>query len=313
MSVIKVEDIAFIRYAAPDLGKMRTFLEDFGMMPAPEVGDGALRMRGAGSAPFLHETIPGEPGFRAIGLRAESVEDLRALAQAQGVEVKPLSTPGGGCGATLYDPDGIRVEVVAGQAAAPEVPLADLDPWNSAVERRRTRRMRPLASGKAMVVRLGHGVLRVTDVRRSEAWWKDCFGFITSDEVRSPEDEPLAIFLRCDRGSTPTDHHTLLLSQMKPGDKVGFHHAAFEVRDFDDLMRGHEHLAAQGYEAGWGIGRHVLGGQVFDYWLDPYGNRMEHWTDGDLFTAEDGSNVVGADVMFRNHWGPPPSERFMGA
>ncbi len=31
MSVIRIEDIAHVRYTAPDLKAMRDFLEDFGM------------------------------------------------------------------------------------------------------------------------------------------------------------------------------------------------------------------------------------------------------------------------------------------
>ena len=36
----------------------------------------------------------------------------------------------------------------------------------------------------------------------------------------------------------------------------------------------------------WGIGRHVLGSQLFDYWFDPDGFEYEHYTDGDVFTAD---------------------------
>ena len=67
-------------------------------------------------------------------------------------------------------------------------------------------------------------------------------------------------------------------------------HAAFEVANLDDLMRGHAHLKAAQRHATWGVGRHILGSQVFDYWQDPWGHELEHWTDGDLFTAADGSH-----------------------
>jgi len=32
----------------------------------------------------------------------------------------------------------------------------------------------------------------------------------------------------------------------------------------------------------WGVGRHNLGAQVFDYWADPWRHVHEHWTDTDL-------------------------------
>ena len=58
--------------------------------------------------------------------------------------------------------------------------------------------------------------------------------------------------------------------------------------DFDDLMVGRDHLLMNdnGWRPYWGIGRHVLGGQIFDYWKDPFGFTVEHWTDSDLLKAD---------------------------
>jgi catechol 2,3-dioxygenase-like lactoylglutathione lyase family enzyme len=156
-------------------------------------------------------------------------------------------------------------------------------------------------------MRLGHAVLNVSNFRTSEAWYKQRFGFITSDEIAVSPQFSLGAFLRCDRGATPTDHHTLFLAQSPRG--LGFNHAAFEVADLDDLMLGHQRLADAGRHAEWGIGRHILGSQVFDYWRDPWGHTLEHWTDGDLFTAADGSNTVGVKDLLGVQWGPsaPPT------
>jgi len=43
------------------------------------------------------------------------------------------------------------------------------------------------------------------------------------------------------------------------------------VADLDDLMAGHDRLKIGGRHAGMGVGRHLLGSQVFDYWRDPWG------------------------------------------
>ncbi len=64
-------------------------------------------------------------------------------------------------------------------------------------------------------------------------------------------------------------------------------------------MAGHEHLKLAGYQQDWGVGRHVLGSQVFDYWRDPWGYRVEHWTDGDVFTADVPTNVADTPVGAR--------------
>lgn len=305
MSLIKVEDIAFVRFRAPDLAGMAGFLEDFGLVPQT-VGE-KLYARGAGPAPFVHVTEPGEPGFAGIGLRAASLADLEMVAQAEGVKVEPLDAPGGGHVVRLADPDGHVIEVVAGQAPAPELSLPARPPWNSAAGRPRERAVKRTGVGAAHVVRLGHCVLNVSDFRASERWWKDHFGFITSDEIALSPEFSIGAFLRCDRGDTPTDHHTLFLVQSPKG--PGFNHAAFEVADLDDLMAGHDRLKAAGRHAEWGVGRHVLGSQVFDYWRDPWGHTLEHWTDGDLFTAADGSNTATLQDLLAVQWGPsaPPT------
>lgn len=133
--------------------------------------------------------------------------------------------------------------------------------------------------------------------------YKSLFGFITSDEIQVAPDVAMGAFLRCDRGDTPTDHHTLFLAQLPTG--PGFNHAAFEVRDIEDLLAGHARLIAQNHTPAWGVGRHYLGSQVFDYWRDPWGHTLEHWTDGDMFTAADGSRIGTLDEVLGVQWGPP--------
>jgi len=89
MSLIKIEDVAHVRFRAPDLGEMQSYLEQFGLQVVSADGH-RLFMRGRGGAPFVHATELGEPDFAGIGLRAESVADLEVLAAAEGVPVEPL-------------------------------------------------------------------------------------------------------------------------------------------------------------------------------------------------------------------------------
>jgi catechol 2,3-dioxygenase-like lactoylglutathione lyase family enzyme len=285
---------------------MRAFLEDFGLVVA-ESDDRRVVSRGAGAAPVLHIAELGEPGFAGVGFQAASVEDLHTLAQSQGVEVEPVEAPGGGYRIMLTDPDGHRVEVVAGQTLAQPLPPSDPAPWNSGISKARLRRTKRIGQGPAHVLRLGHVVLNVSNFRASEAWYKERCGFITSDEIALSPDFSVGAFMRCDRGEIPTDHHTLFLVQSPKG--PGFNHAAFEVVDLDDLMAGHQRLKAAGRHAEWGVGRHLLGSQVFDYWRDPWGHTLEHWTDGDLFTAADGSNTATLQDLLAVQWGPsaPPT------
>lgn len=300
MSVIKIEDIAHVKFRAPDLGKMQAFLTEFGL-DTWRAEDDRLYARAGDGIPFNHVTEKGPAAFQGLGLRAESIEDLEKLAASDAVEIRDLPTPGGGKYICLRDPDGFLVEVVAGQnisepAAMPLEPLR-----NSAAAKTRRRQPVRLSAGPSHVLRLGHCVLNVSDFRTSERWYKERFGFITSDEIEAASGLAVGAFMRCDRGDQPTDHHTLFLAQLPQ--KPGFMHAAFEVAGLDDLMLGHAHLKSNNRKAAWGVGRHILGSQIFDYWKDPWGHELEHWTDGDLFTAADGSNTATVDDLLAVQWG----------
>jgi hypothetical protein len=85
------------------------------------------------------------------------------------------------------------------------------------------------------------------------------------------------------------------------------------VPDIDDVCMGHEYLKESGkYEHMWGIGRHVLGSQVYDYWADPWGRVHEHWADSDRLNLANGSNLIAAEEALRSQWGERPPERFIG-
>src|SRR5262249_6814358 len=90
-------------------------------------------------------------------------------------------------------------------------------------------------------------------------------------------------------------------------DRPSLNHVSYEVCDLDDVWLGHEALAAKGHRHHWGIGRHTLGSQIFDYWRDPWGNVHEHFTDGDLLDASQPTGVHAPDGA-GSQWGPeiPP-------
>ncbi len=62
-----------------------------------------------------------------------------------------------------------------------------------------------------------------------------------------------------------------------------------------------------------GIGRHIQGSQLFDYWRDPDGFLVEHFADGDMF---DDSLEPGWGAVHRQRprpvGGPPVSGDFLG-
>ena len=48
-----------------------------------------------------------------------------------------------------------------------------------------------------------------------------------------------------------------------------------------------------------------MGSQVFDYWRDPFGHELEHWTDGDLLTAADPPRRMPFQSLLAVQWGAP--------
>jgi catechol 2,3-dioxygenase-like lactoylglutathione lyase family enzyme len=299
--MIKVEDIAYVRFAAPDLQQMERFLGDFGLVVSEREG-GRLYARGTDPSRYLHVTEPGEPAFRGVAFEAASAEDLLAASELEGASgVEPIDAPGGGRRVRFTDPDGFQVEVVHGREPLPPLPPGPHIPVNRGSERRRLGDLVRIQPGPARVKRLGHAVLRVRDFRTSEAWYKSRFGFLSSDEVYlGDEQNVITSFLRCDRGDAFTDHHTFLC--IGTGEPA-FDHAAFEVEDMDAVMTGHDHLAKAGYRHHAGVGRHVLGSQVFDYWCDPWGHVLEHFTDGDLLNASHETGRHSPAVALGTQWG----------
>ena len=132
-------------------------------------------------------------------------------------------------------------------------------------------------------------------------------------------------FFRCDRGNIPTDHHTFFIisnmnADMAPeGQAINpqLSHASFEVSNLDDVWRGHMQLKTkaefdnQRYDIAWGVGRHVLGSHIYDYWHDPYGHVHEHMSDGDRMTRNFGQRIhkiSGLGPNGHNQWGPTVKE-----
>jgi catechol 2,3-dioxygenase-like lactoylglutathione lyase family enzyme len=299
--MIKVVDIAFVRFAAPDLDAMERFVRDFGLVVTARTDD-VLYARGTDPSPYVHVTERGDAGFRGVAFEAASAGDLDAAAGLEGASaVEKIDAPGGGRRVRFTDPDGFAVEVVHGREELPPLPVPRAAAMNRGSDRQRLGQLQRVPPGPAPVKRIGHAVVRVSDFRRSEAWYRQHFGFVSSDEIYLGErDNIVTSFMRCDRGDEYTDHHTFLCIGLG---EVGFDHAAFELEDVDAVMVGHDHLERAGYDHHAGIGRHVLGSQIFDYWRDPWGHVLEHFTDGDLLNARSEKGLYDPATALGTQWG----------
>lgn len=288
-------------FERPDLASAEAFLTDFGLQVVSRDAQGLL-LRGSGSAPYCYRVQLGARarfigfGF-AVGSRAE-LEKLAALRGASAIEA--LTLPGGGEGVRLRDPSGFTVEILHGQQPVPEVRRRAPMAMNLAETQPRINATQRPPVEPPQVLRLGHVVLEVADYQATCGWYTQHLGLIPSDVQVLPDGSPAVAFLRLDLGHTPADHHTLALAQ---GFMPLYSHSAFEVIDPDAIGMGQRVLRERGYKHAWGIGRHILGSQIFDYWQDPFGDKHEHYCDGDVFTAEVPTGVHPVSREAMSQWG----------
>ena len=142
--------------------------------------------------------------------------------------------------------------------------------------------------------KIGHVVLRVSDLARSTAFYTGVLGFRVSDIYGDDMMPGGMVFMRIN-----PDHHGVALVGGAPGpsDKRELHHMAFEVGTLDEVFRARKHLR----EAGARIvfeGRRRAGVQIAVEFLDPDGHNLEiYW----------GLDQVGSDGVTR------PKEEWRGA
>ncbi len=118
-------------------------------------------------------------------------------------------------------------------------------------------------TGPSQVHKLGHFGFCVTNFAKSLNFWTSHFNFKPTDLLHDAEGRDITSFMHLDRGQEFVDHHCFFLFE---GPKTHVHHSSFEVFDFDTQVLGHDWLVKKGYENCWGVGRHILGSQIFDYW-----------------------------------------------
>ena len=283
--IARITELTALHWEVPGLDLAERFFEDFGMVPAQRT-DTRLYMRGAGAAPYMYRAERGpKPRYVGASFRASSRQELERLADAvPGASITASDDPGGGERLLLTDPDGNKVEITCGQEPSEPVETRR-EPLGHNYPGRAERVNRPLRPPlqPAAVLRIGHVVLETIDFAASVDWYMRHLGLIPTDVLTIEDGRPAAVFLRTDRGDTPTDHHSLVLLG---GLDSRYMHSAYEVVDLDAIAQGHSYLRLKGWKHSWGLGRHALGSQIFDYWFDPHGFEFEHFADSDVFTAD---------------------------
>ncbi|MEO0368332.1 MAG: VOC family protein [Pseudomonadota bacterium] len=327
--ICKIADVLFLRFELTDLEAQKEYLHHFGMQLVLETED-SIYYRGTGIAPFCYCATKGASNrFVSAAYYVDSRAELEALASAMDVEIIASDEPGGGQKVTVQDPDGIGVEVFFG------VEFNDLDSpttpsLNTGFDKSRINVLQRIGKDAeewqlednewryklaSKVMRIGHYAINVESVDAAIKWYQETLGLLISDDLVMPDGKRSGAFMRANRGQTPVDHHVINIVGLRKGrEGYGgtFGHGGFELTgSIDDLMAGHYHMKTLGtYMHEWGIGRHLLGSQIYDYWRDPAGFTLEHWTDGDLVNEDHPTAIVPAKHFSLGQYGPLPPSTF---
>ncbi|KAH8809454.1 Glyoxalase/Bleomycin resistance protein/Dihydroxybiphenyl dioxygenase [Xylogone sp. PMI_703] len=305
---IRLVKTAFVLYYHQDLLANKQFLLDFGLEVALE-GSNEIYFKGYGTEPYVYVSRKAE--VSKFGGAAYVVESRRELEKAENIagatSITPLAGPGGGEKVTLTDPAGHKVHLVHGWTEKPMEPMKlEKLVVNYEDDKPRKGLFQRFKPGPAPVFRWGHyGVTYPPGCYETMFnWYSNTLTLIPSDIVYEGE-KATTCFFHIDRGTEFTDHHSFFFKMTKGNDDPNVAHAAFEVHDYDIQQLGHNYLLSNGHKICWGIGRHVLGSQIFDYWFDPSKFILEHYADGDLVNNETPISHVQAGPEALSVWGPP--------
>lgn len=153
------------------------------------------------------------------------------------------------------------------------------------------------------IQKLGHVVLRVSDLERSAAFYTQILGFKVSDVYPEAMMPGGMVFLRCN-----TDHHCLALvgASNDQSHNTGLHHFAFEVATLAEVIRVRDRLRAHDVKIDF-EGRRRAGCQIAVEFRDPDNYSVEvYWgvdqvgSDGRVRPASEWHGVKTLDEAIAN-------------
>lgn len=148
--------------------------------------------------------------------------------------------------------------------------------------------------------RLSHVLVFARDVLGQVEFYSKILGLKLTDHCGDG-----IAFMHAMHGS---DHHVLAFAK---SDGAGFHHCSWDVPSVHHIGLGAMQMASDGFTAGWGLGRHVVGSNYFHYVRDLWGSYAEYSCDIDYVPA-------GFDWRPQDYppedafyvWGPAPPADF---
>lgn len=149
--------------------------------------------------------------------------------------------------------------------------------------------------------RMSHVLLFTPDTLRAVDFYERSIGLRLSDKSVD--------IIAFTHGAHGSDHHLLAFAKSSA---KGWHHVAWDVPTVEEVGIGASQMAAAGYKAGWGTGRHVLGSNYFHYVQDPWGSFSEYSADIDFVSSERpwiSGDFPPEDSLYL--WGPDVPDNFI--
>ncbi|MFK7828723.1 MAG: VOC family protein [Congregibacter sp.] len=306
-----LEKIHHVKFKVKDLGELKAFALDFGLVPIEDTPERlVLRALGGDLGSYVAEKADHD-ALVGVAFEVASRAHLdSAVSDFAATPVEDLDLPCGGQYVTLVDPDGNEIYLVHGASRGEEETLEPELLINTPAKKLRFGRNQVYrAAGPARLWRLGHIGLFVRSFAASSTWYSEVLGLIGSDIYNIPGQPKAQIvgFFRMNKGDEYVDHHVMALMQDERG---GCHHISFEVQDYEAQFMTHRYLESKQYESIWGVGRHPHGSHVFDVWRSPDGARFETFSDTDLFREQDGTNYHDISTVDMDKWSNEPPDKY---
>ena len=296
-----VHSIDHFAFSVPDLEVAKDFYTAFGL-DVRELGDGRL-----GLYTFGHDHrwgVVSQAGERkklkyvSFGAYEADIERFRRHFSDIGLRLEGAPEGVDSNGLWIRDPDGVALEIRAAEKVTPDAKAHyEMRPTAGGVPAAISRSKSPPVKPR----RLAHIALFSPDVGGAVAFFSKALGLRLSDQAPG-----IVAFLHGPHGS---DHHLVALAK---SDGPGLHHVSWDVGSLEEVGLGAMQMAARGYGRGWGLGRHVLGSNYFQYVRDPWGSYSEFSFDIDYIPKAHGweaNDHHPDDAMFL--WGPNPPEDFI--
>lgn len=271
--VLGVHSIDHFAVQVPDLAEAQAFYEAFGLDVRDENGGLGLYTRGHDQCWARFSPGPAKQlRYLSFGIFADDESAFLAHLDASGakrIEAIP-GAPDGGVWIEGFDglPINIRVAAKCSPDGKTRFETTSTGPGQSGA-------VFNSAAPKVHPRNLSHFAIYTSDVIGATAWYEKMLGLRLSDGSG-----PVVAFLHGAHGS---DHHLLALVGST---HRGMHHSSWDVASFQDVGLGSAQMFRAGYKQGWGVGRHVLGGNYFYYARDPWGSYAEFSADIDYIPAD---------------------------